>query len=181
LIHIIYDLEATCWLGKPPKGIIEIIEIGAVKLNQYGEILSHFNEYIRPVINPTLSGFCKSLTKIGQEQVDHAREFPDVIEHFIDWILEEDEDYLLSSWGEFDYRQIIKDCSLHNLESNWIENRHINLRNQYSNFTHTSKKLGLKNTVKREGFEFTGKNHNALSDAINLSKIFVKYIDDWIY
>jgi hypothetical protein len=29
---IIFDLEATCWMGRPPHGINEIIEIGAVKV-----------------------------------------------------------------------------------------------------------------------------------------------------
>jgi len=31
---IVVDLEATCWKGRPPSGMIsEVIEIGAVKLN----------------------------------------------------------------------------------------------------------------------------------------------------
>ena len=40
---------------------------------------------------------------------------------------------------------------------------------------------GLKTTLKREGFEFEGVHHRAISDAENLCKIFVKYLDEWVY
>jgi inhibitor of KinA sporulation pathway (predicted exonuclease) len=42
-----------------------------------------------------------------------------------------------------------------------------------------AKKTGLKATIKREGFEFTGIHHRAVSDAENTAKIFIKYIDMW--
>lgn len=179
--YIIFDLEATCWLGRPPKGVIEIIEIGAVKLNQYGQVLDEFNKFVKPVVNPKLSGFCSGLTKIKQKDVDYAGEFPKIIEEFKDWMISEDDSFLLVSWGDFDNRQLVNDCNLHKLDENWVNGNHINLRKQYMNITHNVRQFGLKNTVKREGFEFTGSHHRALSDAQNLAKIFVKYIDEWIY
>jgi inhibitor of KinA sporulation pathway (predicted exonuclease) len=181
LNYIIYDLEATCWLGRPPKGIIEIIEIGAVKLNGFGEVLDEYNKFIKPVVNPILSGFCSGLTKIKQEDVDRAKEFPNVIEDFRDWMLDDADSFLLASWGDFDYKQLINDCKLHKLDDNWINGNHINLRKQYMKLTNNVRQYGLKNTIKREGFEFTGKHHRAISDAQNLAKIFVKYIDEWAY
>ena len=56
--YIIFDLEATCWLGRPPKGYNEIIEIGAVKINQYGEETGRFESFVKPTVNRKLSGFC---------------------------------------------------------------------------------------------------------------------------
>ncbi|HHH54067.1 MAG TPA: 3'-5' exonuclease, partial [Bacteroidetes bacterium] len=60
--YIVLDLEATCWMGKPPKGINEVIEIGAVKIDGYGKVKDYFSKLIKPSINPRLSGFCKKLT-----------------------------------------------------------------------------------------------------------------------
>ena len=70
-----FDLEATCWLGRPPHGVTEIIEIGAVKYNGYGEELGVFNQFIKPTVNPLLSPFCTKLTSITQENVDRSKTF----------------------------------------------------------------------------------------------------------
>ncbi|HMQ07755.1 MAG TPA: 3'-5' exonuclease [Saprospiraceae bacterium] len=177
---IVYDLEATCWMGKPPKGIQEIIEIGAFKINHFGEAISSFSSFIQPVANPKLSPFCQKLTSITQSDVDGARKFPQVIQQFQDWIDIYDEEYLLCSWGKFDIDLLRNDCNLHRIETGWLD-YHTNLKSQYHEFKKMVKYTGLKNTVDREGFEFTGVQHRAISDAENLAKIFIKYIDEWIY
>jgi inhibitor of KinA sporulation pathway (predicted exonuclease) len=177
---ILYDLEATCWLGRPPKGISEIIEIGAYKVNPYGEILSHFSQFIRPVVNPILSPFCTRLTSIKQDDVRYAPKFEKAIEEFKDWVNIYDEDYLLCSWGKFDIKMLRNDCELFKLDTDWLEH-HINLKAQYHRIINTTKFTGLKTTIDREGFEFEGVHHRAISDAFNLTKIFNKYIDEWEY
>ena len=61
--YIIVDLEATCW--ENDRSIQnEIIEIGAVMVNAEQEIISEYVEFIKPINNPELSGFCKTLTSI---------------------------------------------------------------------------------------------------------------------
>lgn len=181
MIFIIYDLEATCWRGRPPKGVNEIIEIGAVKINRYGEFLGQFESFIKPLVNPVLSGFCKKLTSIEQEFVDKAPLFDKVVEEFKDWIFEEDTDYLLCSWGSFDKQFLINDCALHKLETTWLDNNYTDLKGQYSDIKGLDTHKGLKAAVKLEGFEFTGIHHRAISDAENLAKIFIKYVDEWRY
>jgi inhibitor of KinA sporulation pathway (predicted exonuclease) len=167
-------------MGRPPKGVQEIIEIGAFKINEYGEVLSSFNKFVRPWVNPILSGFCQKLTKISQVDVNGAQKFPSVAEAFQDWIDVYNEDYLLCSWGKFDIQLLANDCDLHHMEKDWLE-YHTNLKQQYHNIKGMVKYTGLKNTTHREGFEFTGIHHRAISDAENLAKIFIKYIDEWSY
>jgi len=176
---IIYDLEAACWRGRPPHGVNEIIEIGAFKLNEYGDLLGKFSRFVKPTVNPILSHFCTQLTSITQDQVDSAAVFPKVIEDFKDWI-NIYEDYLLCCWGDFDIQMIRNDCDLHKLEQDWLE-QNTNLKQQYHRIKNVDKYTGLKTTLKREGFEFDGIQHRAISDAENLCKIFVKYIDEWVY
>ena len=177
---IIYDLEATCWMGRPPQGIQEIIEIGAFKINEYGEVLSSYSTFVKPVVNPVLSSFCQRLTSISQQDVNRARKFPNVIQDFQDWVGVYDSEYLLCSWGKFDVQLLRNDCNLHKLETDWLDFQ-TNLKSQYHDIKKMVKYTGLKNTVDREGFEFTGIHHRAISDAENLAKIFIKYIDEWVY
>ncbi|MFQ5448284.1 MAG: exonuclease domain-containing protein [Saprospiraceae bacterium] len=179
---IVYDLEATCWEGNPPKMVQETIEIGAVKMDRYGEETGTFSRFVKPVLNPSLSMFCRQLTTIGQGIIDRAGGFGEVIEDFKDWAgLYDDEDCLFCSWGSFDKTMLIQDARLHKLDFDWIEDRHINVRRQYHDIKRWRQYKGLKKVVEYEGFEFTGTYHRGISDARNLSKIFTKYIDEWRY
>ncbi|TXB61814.1 3'-5' exonuclease [Phaeodactylibacter luteus] len=177
---IVYDIEATCWEGRPPNKVQETIEIGAVSLNRFGEVLGTFNKFIRPVLNPNLSMFCRNLTGIPQEYVDRSMEFPEVVEVFQDWALVFEEDYLLCAWGSFDQKQLIRDCELHRLESDWLE-PYFNVKKEYQQLKRLRKPWGLRKCVEREGFEFTGDHHRAIDDAENLAKVFAKYLDEWQY
>jgi 3'-5' exoribonuclease 1 len=180
LNFIIYDLEATCWEGKPRTMIQEIIEIGAVFVNPYGEIESTFCGFVKPILNPRLSYFCQDLTSIEQEQIDRAPKFPKVIEAFQDWAEIFDEDYLLCSWGNFDKKMLIQDCKLHDLDHDWAEH-HINIKRQYQDIKRLHRPRGLRKAVEKEGFEFEGTHHRGIDDAENLAKIFIKYLDEWVY
>ncbi len=177
---IVFDLEATCWLGRPPQGITEIIEIGAVKYNGYGENLGTFNKFIKPTVNPTLSPFCTRLTSITQENVDRAQTFDRVIEDFMDWIDIYTDDYLLCSWGKFDKTLLQNDCILHKVEFEWLES-HIDVKKQFRTYKRSKDEYGLKKSLRLEGLEFDGTPHRAISDAENLGKIFCKYLDIWQY
>ncbi len=177
---IIFDLEATCWLGRPPKGYNEIIEIGAIRINRYGEYLGRFEQFVRPSVNPVLSGFCKKLTSITQTQVDTAKTYPSVYQEFLEWAGIFEEDSYICSWGNNDIKLLRSDCELHDLEDNWLDN-YVNLKAQYNSIKRAAVKGTLKKIVIKEGFEFTGKAHRAISDAENLAKIFLKYFDEWVF
>lgn len=179
--YIVLDIEATCWLGKPPNGINEVIEIGAVKINQYGEVLKFFSKLIKPKLNPKLSGFCKKLTGIKQEQLNSADYYPTVIEEFKEFVGVGYDDYTLFSWGDNDKSYFSTNCELYNLEYDWLDN-FIDMHKRYLKMKNNRKrkKSGLKHVIESEGFEFEGEQHSAYVDAYNLSKLFVKYLDDWI-
>lgn len=175
---IIFDLEATCWRGRPPKGVTEIIEIGAYKIDRYGKAISSFSKFIKPTVNPYLSGFCKSLTGINQNNVDTAYKFPQIIEEFWQWINVFEDEYLLCSWGSDDTNLLRNECTYHRLDVEWIK-QYVDLKKEYRNLKNIKNAPGLKAVVKKEGFEFTGEHHRAISDAENLAKVFVKYQEDW--
>lgn len=176
--YIIYDLEATCWDGNPMNLEQETIEIGAILLNEWGEELGSYNRFVKPILHPYLSPFCTNLTSITQQNVNSAKTFPHVIEEFKDWAGIYEEEYLLCSWGNFDRIMFERDCALHQLDEDWCE-YHIDLKKQYQQFRKAKKPVGLLSALTKEGFEFDGIHHRGISDAENLTKIFLKHIDVW--
>ena len=177
---IVYDIEATCWEGRPPRMVQETIEIGAVEVDRYGQAQGQFSRLIKPEIHPQLSHFCRRLTQIEQTDINRARSFSRVIQDFKDWIGVESEDYLLASWGAFDRTQLAADCRLHREEDWWLD-EHIDLKKQYQQIRGLPKKRGLKSAVRHEGYEWEGEQHRALVDALNTAKVFVGMIDVWRY
>ncbi len=177
---IVYDIEATCWEGRPPGMVQETIEIGAVALDRFGGHLGEFSRLIKPVIHPQLSHFCRKLTQIDQAEVNRAQDFTRVFRAFEQWVEADREEYLLASWGGFDRTQLMKDCQLHQLEDYWLD-EHINLKSQYQQIRKLSKKRGLKSAVRHEGHVWEGEQHRALTDARNTVKIFLELIDMWRY
>lgn len=176
--YIIYDLEATCWEGNLNGYVQETIEIGAFRLNHFGEVRGKFNRFIRPVLHPTLSPFCRQLTSISQLDINRAGTFPEVIHEFWDWARIDEEDYVLCSWGSFDKKMFINDCKLHQLDESWVDS-HANLKAEYMAIKRLRRSVGLRKAVEREDILFTGVHHRGISDAENLTKLFIKYLGQW--
>ena len=176
---IIFDLEATCWTGFFRPNRQEVIEIGAYKLDRFGDEISCFKKFVRPVVHPYLSPFCKKLTTITQVQVNEASGFSDVWNAFTDWVLQDDLDFILCSWGDDDRRLLLQDCDLHKEEPSILQ-YYLDVKTQYNIINgHQAQMLGLSGALRREGIDFSGTPHRALDDAFNLAQIFVRYIDEW--
>jgi 3'-5' exoribonuclease 1 len=176
--YIVYDLEATCWEHIPIGYVQETIEIGAFRVNQYGEVRGKFNRFVKPVVHPVLSPFCRQLTTITQEHINRADTFPVVIEEFMDWARVDSGDYVLCSWGNFDRKMLAADCLLHRMDPEWTS-QHVNLKEQYRQIRGIRHSIGLRKAVERDGILFTGTQHRGISDAENLVKLFLNYLDKW--
>ncbi|MEM7656064.1 MAG: 3'-5' exonuclease [Bacteroidota bacterium] len=175
--YIIVDLEATCWEGRgnPPN---EIIEIGAVLVNEQLEIESEFQRFVKPIKHPILSDFCKELTTITQVEVDQAQGFPEVLQQFQDWFDLEKGNYLLCSWGFYDKKQFQEDCLIYGLPTDWTL-AHISLKHQYWKIKGLRRKVGLKKALELEQLELTGTHHRGIDDARNITKIFLRHAAAW--
>lgn len=176
--YIILDLEATCWNPESVQYPQEIIEIGACWINSFLEIKKSFTRIVRPVFQPNLSLYCKQLTGITQEEVDKSKSFDIVIEQFLDWCDNPDNRIVIYTWGAKDYQFIATDCKAHKIEMDWFY-AHVDLKSQFARIKGLSKPIGLDKALNYEGIDFEGNRHRALPDAINLSKIFIKYFDEW--
>jgi inhibitor of KinA sporulation pathway (predicted exonuclease) len=186
--YVVLDLESTCYenndKNKPFNFINEIIEIGAVILDENGKELSQFNQFIKPIKFPILSNFCKQLTTIKQDDIEFAYSFNVVIENFFNWIYTNNttgtQHYPVTfvSWGHYDKNQLQKDSKLHNIDVlNWIDdNNHISLKHKYTEWNKLKKGIGLGSACNREKIEFKGTHHRGISDALMVAEIFKLYL-----
>ena len=178
---IVYDLEATCWPNRPSSLKQEIIEIGAYRLTGEGEVTGSFQAFVRPIVHPMLSPFCRELTGITQPQVNSADKWPEVHDDFLDFIgYYDDEEYLLCAWGGWDAKQLAKDSRLHGLDDDWTAPS-IDCKRQYARIKRLKKPYGLAKSLRLEGYEWEGDQHRAIDDARNLVKLFGAYLDEWAY
>lgn len=175
--YAIVDLEATCWEERTSRQN-EIIEIGAVLVDEQKNIISTFEQFVRPLKHPVLSEFCTNLTSIAQADIAHAPLFADAVESFQQWMQGHGEHFLLCSWGFYDKRQLQSDCALHGVPTAWLEN-HINLKQQYAHVKKLRREIGMENALINEGMELEGTHHRGIDDARNITKIFLKYFDIW--
>lgn len=85
--YIVFDLEWNNAYNYAIKsGINEIIEIGAVKLNQDLEIVDTFKQLIKPQLSKKLSNRTKNLTNITNEEIsEYGMPFNEAIADFKRW------------------------------------------------------------------------------------------------
>lgn len=102
--YIVLDLEwnqptsynSTAYKSVGEKLLFELIQIGAVKMNERLEIVDSFSQMIRPVHYAKLHPRIKRITHITQEELDEAPEFVEALERFAAFC---GEDYALLTWG----------------------------------------------------------------------------------
>ena len=176
---VIFDLEATCYdnsdISKPVNFKNEIIEIGAVKLDEFGNEIDRFGKFARPLVHPVISKFCNELTTIKQSDIDYADELGDVLVQFLEWC----GGATLVSWGYYDKSQITKDLIANDLSYLLEEvSDHHSLKHLHGEWNGLRKGgIGLGGAIKYEKLVFEGTAHRGIDDAINIAKIFRKYID----
>lgn len=102
LNYIIFDLEWNNAYNYATKsGMNEIIEIGAVKLNERLEIVDTFKQLIKPQVSKKLSGRFKNLTKITNEEINEfGIPFKAAIDDFKRW--SRGKDNVFMSWSNSD-------------------------------------------------------------------------------
>ncbi len=173
---LIVDLEATCWpkaLAGPQRapGDMETIEIGALSIDPADPAAPREHQgFVRPVLSPVLSDFCRALTGIAQADVDAAEPFPAAFARFLDWIGDPVQ-VRFASWGDYDRKQFLRDCARHGMPYPFAGD-HLNLKH------HCSAKLGLKpaglaQALKRAGLVFEGSHHRGLDDARNIWRVLL--------
>ncbi len=76
--------------------LFEVIQFGAVKLNDCFEIIDSISIPVRPTHYLTIHPRVRRMTRLGQEELCDAPEFMEAMDLFVDWCGEE---YVFLTWG----------------------------------------------------------------------------------
>lgn len=172
LNYIVLDIEFNGRKFASPHPM-EVIEIGAVRLDESLRDTDTFSAFIKPVYFAKLNSFIKKKTGIPQESIDTAARFPKVIADFRSWLEASPGPITFVVWGGEDIKRIVQDVRMHKLEETyWTQTPSLDL---LKGFLLTQ---GLKNDVSVEGalellgLEASGSAHRALDDALMTADIF---------
>ena len=158
----------------------EIIQIGALKLNESLETISTFNALIRPEVYPVIHPYVKKLTGINDDIVSSCKNFAYAFEDFLKFI--GDEEIVLCVWGIGDIKELLRNIKFYNLSAASISRYYIDIQKYASKRLNAPKgsKIGLSTAISFLGIPTNGKFHDALNDAYYTAEAFKIIYDNTI-
>jgi len=159
-------------LSTKKKYIYEIIQIGAVKLDENLNLAGTFNRLVKPTIYATISPYITELTGITPEKLQSEMDFCHVYNDFIEFI--GDENTTLCVWGITDIKTLYKNVSYHHLDETLLPQKYINLQPYASVHLGQSRKklLSLSYCAGALGIKTGSPFHDAFNDALYTAEIF---------
>lgn len=93
--------------------IFEIIEIGAVKLNEKKRQIDSFHELIKPQVFHRMNQVTGELIHLKMEQLENCRTFTEVVSDFLDWC---GDDYIFCTWGNLDLLELQRNMDYYGMK-----------------------------------------------------------------
>lgn len=172
--HIMIDLEMNKihrQVREDYKLSSELIEIGAVRMNEHFDLLDKFQTYVYPVYGK-MDARIIELTGIRDYMLEGAPKYHEAMDLFAKWVGPEES--VFYSWSMSDLRQFQAESAfkgyhgplMKRMEAHWID-----FQEEYGRLLGISKAIKLKQAVNSADYEFTGDEHTALADAVNTAEI----------
>ena len=178
--YIVFDLEWNqCPDGKKkerPDLPFEILEIGALKLNEKKEEIDRFHEYIRPTVYDRLHPKTGEIVHISQKTLLSSDRFPVVIDRFFRWC---GEDARYCTWGSLDLLELQRNMRFHHVPDCFpFPLKYYDIQKLFSlSFEDGKSRRTLEYAVDMLRLEKTVPFHEALSDAWYTSAV-MRCLDD---
>ena len=155
----------------------EVIEIGAVRLDENFQQEAEFQCYVKPEYGP-IKKHITSLTGITQAMVADKKTYAACFQDFVDWVGEEETK--IYSWSMSDIKQLRSECryKLPDFDIEWLNARWVDLQQEFDDRLGLHNSLALKHALGAMDHKFEGTQHTALADAINTSAILMLMQDD---
>ena len=141
----------------------EVIQIGAVKLNEAMEIIGSYSIIVKPKFFCRLHRHVRDLTGITQHMIDHGTPLPEAAESFRRFC---GKDFVLLTWGPDDVPMFRENLTAHKIASEWLDCDY-DLQRIYSRQREdgAEKQRSLEFAMEALGVEQTLPAHDALNDA----------------
>lgn len=112
--YIVLDLEWNQGTERSPdKPCFEIIEIGAVKLDEQLTLTGRFQSLIKPQIYTSMHRITAELVNLEMKDLQNAKTFKEVCEEFLEWC---GEDSIFCIWGSQDLTEFQRNMDYYGME-----------------------------------------------------------------
>lgn len=91
----------------------EIIEIGAIKLNDEGVMISEFSELVKPQVYHEMHHITSKLIHMQMQELERGKPFDEVTRAFLQWCGEEE--YMFCTWGALDLTELQRNMKFYNM------------------------------------------------------------------
>lgn len=153
----------------------EIIEIGAVMLDEEWNEIASYKKYVKPEFNSTIYKRYEELTGISTGMVVGARTFGEALQAFVEWC---GEDYTIYAWSDSDKTQIKKEAALKKFPQNdayeYMLDNWVDFQAEFGEIVGAKEDISLENALNMCGITFKGRKHDALYDARNTGSLYVE-------
>lgn len=177
-VQVVIDLE-MCGVQARTKRYPhkqEIIQIGAVMMNENFEITDKFSTYVQPRFGK-IDHHILTLTGISDKNVKDAPDIETALKQMMEWI--GDNDVVFYAWSVSDYHQIMKEIELKGLSNpqwdvlldpkNWID-----YQEKLGERLQSPKLLRLSEALELTELDIEGRCHDGLDDAYNTARMIAK-------
>ena len=156
----------------------EIIEVGAVKLDENLNTVGTFSEIIKPVLSKKLRSRIKNLTNISNDDIKAGKPFSKVISDFEKWV---GDNAVVLSWGDTDIRTLLTNMKC------FLNKENISFIRKYADLQRYCQCFINMENVQQAGLSYAAEclqidaekfpHHRALDDSLLSAECFKKTFD----
>ena len=176
--HICIDLEMTelSSAERSKHGGLrsEVIQIGAVMLDENLAFVSSFQTLVKPLFS-SVTPLVQEMTGISDEMLENAPSFTIAFYHFFAWA--NGGEITSYCWSVSDYLQLLDELYIKARKHDeyfLFLNTFVDLQASFGTILQAQKSISLDAALNFCCLRFTGKRHSALSDAFNTARILRK-------
>ncbi|MCR5400834.1 MAG: exonuclease domain-containing protein [Treponema sp.] len=176
--YICIDLEMTEFTASQriciPGVNGEVIQFGAVMLDENYNLLSEFSSYVKPAYS-SVTPLINQLTGISNQNLEKADDFLTVFDKFCYWRGEGD--ITTFCWSQVDFNQLWSELEAkgkHRYDLFNVLHDFVDLQKVFGNLISSKKAVGLESAMRFLQMDYKGQIHTALSDSYNTARIFHK-------
>lgn len=152
----------------------EIIQIGAVMLDENYNMISEFNTYVKPCYSSVTQSI-KELTGITNERLENADDFITAFDKYIYWL--GDNELTTFCWSTSDFTQLWKEVELkarHRTDLFSSLKNFVDLQHIFGEQIGAGIPISLESALQFLRMDYQGQIHSANSDAFNTARILHK-------
>ncbi|MHB1653114.1 MAG: 3'-5' exonuclease KapD [Desulfitobacteriaceae bacterium] len=166
--------------GSPRAWFPEIIEVGAVVMDQHGVINQEkYSTFVKPRFWPHTTDECFGITGIKQRDIDQGIALEEALGQLKK--MAPNPDTWLVAWGDADRRVLGNTCYKYGLDYPYLWGNYCDLAESYRTFLTLERKASLKNAVEAMEVKQIGILHSAMDDAINAAQVMQKmFTRGWV-